>query len=173
MEKDADGRLLVVVDSSFLINFLAINRMDILGGVRQFKFHIANHVKAEILKDEQPMRLEAAIAASIITEIEITDLDEVGLYDEVRKVLDDGEAASLAIAVRRRWVIAADERGRFRKELFARLGEDYLLDTPGALVASIKSGVIGLEEAEIIREQLRENRFEMDRRPFEELTGEG
>ncbi|OLB96266.1 MAG: hypothetical protein AUH30_13165 [Candidatus Rokubacteria bacterium 13_1_40CM_68_15] len=169
MERDADGRLLAVVDSSFLINFLAVDRMDILGRLRQFRFHVVNHVRAEVRFDDQRGRLQAAMEGGAVTEIEITDPGEIRLYDELRRVLGDGESASLAVAVSRRWVIAADEKGRFRRELFTRLGEGYLLDTLGALVMAMRAGVITVEEAEALRGQLRENRFELDPTPFDEL----
>lgn len=172
MERDADERLLVVADSSFLINFLVLDRMDILGVLAQFRFHVLNHVRAEIRRENQRARLEAAVELGIVTEIEITEPGEILLYDELRRFLGDGEAASLAVAVSRRWVIAADEKGRFRRELFRRLGENYLLDTAGALVTAIKVGVFPMEQAEALRTQLRENRFEMDLRPFDELMRE-
>jgi hypothetical protein len=44
VERDADGRLLVVADSSFLINFLVLGRVDLLGGLPQLRFHVVNHV---------------------------------------------------------------------------------------------------------------------------------
>jgi hypothetical protein len=69
-------------------------------------------------------------------------------------------------------VIAADEKGRFRRELVARLGEEYLLNTLGALLTAIRTGVITVAEAEALRTQLRENRFEMDPTPFEQLVKE-
>ena len=173
MEKDANGRLLVVADSSFLINFLVLDRTDLLGRLTKFHFHIVNHVRAEIRYDDQCARLEAAVENGVVTEIEITEPSEILLYNELRQFLGDGESASLAVAVSRRWVIAADEKGRFRRELFGRLGENYLLDTAGALVTAIKAGVITLGQAEALRAQLRENRFEMDPRPFDELLKEG
>lgn len=172
MEKGADGRLLVVVDSSFLINFLVLDRMDILGALAQFRLYVLNHVRAEIRHEDQRTRLQAAVEGGIVTEIEITEPSEILMYDELRQFLGDGESASLAVAVSRRWVIAADEKGRFRRELFGRLGENYLLDTAGALVTAIRAGVITVEEAEALRAQLRENRFEMDPRPFDELLKE-
>lgn len=172
MERDHDGRLLVVADSSFLINFLLLDQMALLGGLREFSFRVLNHVTAEVRYEVQQARLQAALAADIVSEIEITAPAEIILYDELRRVLGDGEAASLALAVSRRWVIAADEKGRFRRELFERLGENYLLDTVGALVTAIKVGVITVEQAEALRVQLRENRFEMDPRPFHELMRE-
>jgi predicted nucleic acid-binding protein len=172
VERDADGRLLVVVDSSFLINFLVLDRVDILGGLPQFRFLVVNHVTAEIRYADQRARLQTAVESDIVTEIEVTDPDEILLYDEFRKFLGDGESASLAVAIRRDWAIAADEKGRFRRELFGRLGENYLLDTLGALLTAIKAGVITGEEADALRARLRENRFEMDPRPFDELLRE-
>jgi predicted nucleic acid-binding protein len=172
VEKGADGRLLVVADSSFLINFLVLDRMDILGALAQFRLHVPNHVRVEIRYDDQRARLQAAVEGGIVTEMEITEPSEILMYAEFRQFLGDGESASLAVAVSRRWVIAADEKGRFRRELFGRLGENYLLDTAGALVTAIKAGVITVEQAEALRRQLRSNRFEMDPRPFNELLKE-
>ena len=164
--------MLVVADSSFLINFLVLDRMDLLGGLPQFRFHVVNHVTAEIRYEDQRARLQAAMESGMVTEIEITDPDEILLYDELRRFLGDGESASLAVSVKRGWAIAADEKGRFRRELFERLGEDYLLNTLGALVMAIKASVITVEEADALRAQLRESRFEMDPRPFDELLRE-
>ena len=172
MERDAEGRLLVVADSSFLINFLAVDRMDILGRLPQFQFHVVNHVVAEIRYESQHARLQAATEGGGVTEIEITDPTEILLYDEFRRYLGDGEAASLAVAVSRRWVIAADEKGRFRRELFSRLGEDYLLDTLGALLTAIRADVITVAHAEALRTELQAHRFQMDSTPFDELLSE-
>jgi predicted nucleic acid-binding protein len=172
VERDADGRLLVVADSSFLINFLVVDRMDILKRLPRFRFHVVNHVRAEIRYESQRARLQAAIDGGGVTEIEIVDPSEILVYDELRSFLGDGEAASLAVAVTRRWVIAADEKGRFRSELFTRLGEDYLLDTLGALLTAIRADVITVAHAEALRTQLQEHRFQMDSTPFDELLRE-
>jgi predicted nucleic acid-binding protein len=172
VERDADGRLLVVLDSSFLINFLVLDRVDLLGGLPQFRFHVVNHVTAEVRYADQRVKLQAGMESGIVTEIEVTDPDEILLYDDFRKFLGDGESASLAVAVGRRWVIAADEKGRFRRELFSRLGENYLLDTLGALVTAVRAGMITVEEAEALRLQLRANRFEMGATPFDDLLKE-
>jgi len=161
VERDADGRLLLVVD-----------RMDILRRLPQFRFHVVNHVRAEIRYENQRVRLQAATAGGGVTEIEITDRDEILLYDELRKFLGDGESASLAVAVSRRWIIAADEKGRFRREVFNRLGEDYLLDTLGALLTAIRSGVITVAHAEALRRTLQAHRCQMDSTPFDELLRE-
>jgi predicted nucleic acid-binding protein len=170
--RDADGRLLVVADSSFLINFLVVDRMDIISRLPQFRFHVVNHVVAEIRYESQRARLQAAIERGGVTEIEITRPAEILLYDGFRKFLGDGESASLAVAVSRRWIIAADEKGRFRRELFTQLGEGNLLDTLGALVTAIRTGVLTIEHADVLRGKLQESRFRMDSTPFGELLSE-
>jgi predicted nucleic acid-binding protein len=169
VERDANGRLLVVADSSFLINFLVVDRMDILRRLPKFRFHVVNHVRAEIRYESQRARLQAATEGGGVTEIEVTEPAEILLYDEFRKFLGDGESASLAVAVSRRWVIAADEKGRFRRGLFIRLGEDYLLDTLGALLTAIEADVITVAHAETLRTQLQEHRVQMDSTPFDQL----
>lgn len=174
MKYTPDGRILVVADTSFLVNFLVLDRLDILRGLRRYAFHVPNHVVAEVRYEEQRRRLHAAMDEGGLTELEITDLTETSLYMELRQFLDDGESACLAVAVSRSWVIAADEKGRLRREIFTRLGEEYLLNTPGALVAALRAGILMVSEAEEIRRQLALHRFVMaDVPPFEELLYEG
>jgi predicted nucleic acid-binding protein len=103
VERGDDGRLLVVADSSFLINFLVLDRMDILAGLPQFRFHVVNHVSAEIRYEDQRRLFQAAMDSGVVTEIEITETREILLYDELRRFLGDGESASLAVAVNRQW----------------------------------------------------------------------
>jgi predicted nucleic acid-binding protein len=170
VERTLDGSILVVADTSFLVNFLAINRMDILAGLRAYAFRVPNHVVIEVEYEDQKERLHAALAGGLLSEIEITDLSEIALYAELRDFLGDGESACLAVAATRRWVIATDEKRRLRREIFERLGEGYLLDTPGALVAALRAGILTAPEAEAIRQELAQHRFVMtDVPPFEEL----
>jgi predicted nucleic acid-binding protein len=110
VERTSQGRILLIADTSFLVNFLALDRMDILRGLQAYVFYAPNHVIAEVAYAEQQRRLSAALAEGIVTELEITNLAEIALYDALRRFLGDGEAACLAVAATRRWVIATDER---------------------------------------------------------------
>jgi len=173
VERTPDGRILVVADTSFLVNFLALNRMDLLRGLRAYAFHVPNHVVAEVEYENQRERLKTAIREGTLTGLEITDPAEIALYAELRQFLGDGESACLAVAATRRWVIATDEKRRLRREIFGRLGEEYLLNTPGAIVAALRAGILTVPEAEAIREELAQRRFVMtDVPPFEELLGD-
>jgi predicted nucleic acid-binding protein len=170
VERTSQGRILLIADTSFLVNFLALDRMDILRGLQAYVFYAPNHVIAEVAYAEQQRRLSAALAEGIVTELEITNLAEIALYDALRRFLGDGEAACLAVAATRRWVIATDEKRRLRREIFERLGEEYLLNTPGAIVAALRAGILTVPEAETIRRELASHRFVMANVPsFEEL----
>jgi predicted nucleic acid-binding protein len=170
VERTSEGRLLVIADTSFLVNFLTLDRMYILRGLQAYIFYAPNHVVAEVEYAEQRERLSAALTEGTVTELEITDPAEIALYDELRRFLGDGEAACLAVAATRRWVIATDEKRRLRREIFERLGEEYLLNTPGAIVAALRAGLLTVPEAEVIRGELARHRFVMADLPsLEEL----
>lgn len=68
MERNSDGRILVVADTSFLVNFLILDRMDILQGLRAYVFYVPNHVVAEVEYAEQRERLRAALAEGTVDE---------------------------------------------------------------------------------------------------------
>jgi predicted nucleic acid-binding protein len=170
MERAADGAIPVIVDTSCLINFLIADRMDLFGALRGYTFVVPNHVVAEVTDATQRARLDAALTARVVTEIEITDLAEIELYVALRRVLGDGESACLAVAATRGWALAADEKGRFRREAYERLGEAALVNTPGILVAVIQAGILTVDEAEGLRDVLARNRFVMDIPPFKDLS---
>ena len=48
---------------------------------------------------------------------------ELATYAELQHIMGSGEAACLAMAETRGWLIAPDEKRRFRREVIARLGE--------------------------------------------------
>jgi predicted nucleic acid-binding protein len=165
-------RTAIVVDTCCLINFLVLDRMDILQGLgSDFVFFIPNHVTAEVIDSMQRDRLDAALTAHIVTEIAITDPAEVELYANLRalRVLGDGECASLAVAACRRCAMATDEKGRLRREIIDRLGEDAYVNTAGILVAAMRAGLLTPAEGEEIRLALAAHRFVMDVPPFIEL----
>jgi len=81
-----------------------------------------------------------------------------------------GEAACLAMAEARGWMIASDEKKRFRREVTARLGLERLVTTAGLFVIAIRAGVISVEEADQAKEILERHRFRMAFRSFRELV---
>jgi len=91
----------------------------------------------------------------------ITAQHELVRYVELRQVVGRGEAACLALAESREWLIASDEKRRFRREVLACLGDGRLVTTPGLFVLAIRAGAISVEEADEAKAILERNRFRM------------
>jgi predicted nucleic acid-binding protein len=149
----------VATDTSLLLNFLRLDRIDIFAQLPGFRFLVLNHVIAEVTDAEQAERLAQALANGAIVEFELMDLDAILVYDELRRVLGDGEAATIAAAAAKGLVLAMDEKGRARREAEARVGSGRLLNTPGVLVHAVRQGTLTLAEAEQVRLDLVSERF--------------
>lgn len=70
---------IVVADSSVLINFLRIDRMDLIGA-HPSSFIVTDHIASEITNPEQIARYAAALAAGYLIEERIDDLSEVEIF---------------------------------------------------------------------------------------------
>lgn len=67
-----------------------------------------------------------------------------------------GEAACLAMATTRGWMLASDDRGRaFRRLATERIGNNRLLDTPGIAAMARAQGILSDAEEQQIRNRVR------------------
>lgn len=164
------GPRTVAVDASVLINFLHLDRLDLLAAFVGWRFVVPEEVVAEIQRDEQRARLEQAVELGhLAVEASSTDLDEIALALGLRAVMDKGEAACLAMATRRGWSVACDERGPFLREAQERIGLDRVIDTPGLLLRAIRKGHLSVPDADAMKAQLEAHRFKMRFTSFAEL----
>jgi predicted nucleic acid-binding protein len=162
----------VSVDASTLINFLLLDRVDLLGSLNAFDFLVPTEVKGEILDETQRARLEAGFASGHLAEIQLASPEELATYAELRDRLGAGESACLALAAHRELLVACDDRAavRIADQL---LGPDRLLNTPGLLVLAITEGHLAVNEADSAKAVLEENRFTMAFESFADLQGRG
>lgn len=160
----------VVTDANVLINLIHAGRIDLLGALTAFEFVAPDHVVAEITVPAQRRALEIALTTGALSKQSITDPKELATYAELRRIMGSGEAACLAMAEARGWLIASDEKRRLRREVIARLGEGRLVTTAGLFVIAIRAGAISVEEADQIKEILQRHRFRMAFRSFRELV---
>ena len=72
-----------------------------------------------------------------------------------------GEAACLSMAEQRGWLVAVDERGRFLRMARERIGEDRILNTPGILLLAIHTGLLSVDEADVLKARLETHRYRM------------
>ncbi|MFQ5792358.1 MAG: hypothetical protein ACE5JI_17965 [Acidobacteriota bacterium] len=160
---------IVVADTSVLINFLHLERLDLLERLPGYSFYVSEHVVAEVTRPDQATPLQGSLEASRLHRAVMTDATEIAVYDELRRTLGDGESATLAIAECRGWMVACDEKRRFRREAEARLGADRILNTVSLIVIAIVDGLVTVDEADGFKQRLAERRFYIRAASFADL----
>jgi len=169
MKRAADGRLLVVCDACVLINFLLVGKPDLLTANKDYRFIITEHVAAEVTDLTQAAQLQSCVADGGLETTEVTDLEELTLFAELRRVLGSGEAAAIAVAFHRDLAIATDDR-RSLAEVQRRLGPGRALTTPGILLGSVRARTLTVEEADAMKGELERQRFKMSFSSFADLA---
>jgi predicted nucleic acid-binding protein len=165
---------IVVADTSVLINFLKIDRMDLLRR-HPSRFLVTDHVESEIEEDEQRVRFAAAIAAGCLETCTVTDPAEVALYMRLGpgKRLGSGECSAIAVALRRHYAIAIDDNkalNRALREAGLAAAKLEIMRTPDVIVALIRAGALSIAEADYIRDiWARHHRFRIKVASFKDL----
>jgi predicted nucleic acid-binding protein len=165
-----DALTIVVCDACVLINFFNGDCSDLLCKRGDCQIVITEHVKGEITEQWQSEILETLLAQDGIHQIEVTDPAELEIFAELVAVLGRGEAAAIAVAQNRGWMIATDETGRTKREIISRVGPGRLLTTPDLILRSIRAGVISVIRADEIKLRMEQRRFKMAFGSFQELV---
>jgi predicted nucleic acid-binding protein len=168
--------LVVVADTSVLINFLRIQRMDLIGR-HACRFLATNHVEQEISEHygEQHAAYAAALATGQIHTCAVIDPDEVQLYLKLSqgRRLGSGECSAIAVAMRRNYAVAMDDNRAVNRALREADLAGVKLDiirTQDIMVELIQSGVLTVTEADTIKENwARFHRFRMKFGSFGDL----
>ncbi len=151
----------VVTDANILINLVHVGRLDLLGKLLRYSFVVPEQVIAEVKDPPQSVVLAKALDEGLLTAEKLTQIAELELYAELLMKLGSGEAACLALAQSRGWLIASDERRVFFREVVRRLGPGSILNTAGLFVLAIHSGAITVDEADDAKALLERHRFRM------------
>lgn len=144
---------IIVADASVLVNFLKVDRVDLLS---QFPatFMVSDHVAEEITihDNEQCQRFQNALANEILVQESLTSFEEVKLFGELttKGRLGYGECAAIAIAIRREYQLAIDDR-RARNEALRKLGTLNIFRTQDLIVEMIQANLLDVAEADSIK----------------------
>lgn len=165
---------IIVADTSVLLNFLNIGRMDLIGKHPR-RFLATDHVENEINDEMQRAAFRAAIAAGQLDICRVDDPREVELFlrlgPGVR--LGAGECSALAVALNRGHAIAIDDnRAVNRAFRTAGLGSARIeiIRTPDVIVALIRASVLTVQQADVIKEDwARYHRFRIKAATFADL----
>ena len=162
----------VVTDANVLINLMHVERLALLGVLPSYVFVAPEPVVAEITDPAHVQQLQEALQRHDLRQEAITALPELTVYAELRRIMGQGEAACVAMAEVRGWMVASDERRRLRREVVARLGEGRLVTTAGLLVLAIRAGLLSVEEADHAKAVLEQHRFRMTFASFRTLLAQ-
>ena len=161
----------VVADTNVLINLIHVGQLALLGALPGCEFVVPEDVVSEITDVQQRAAFDAALAAGHLRKEPITDPQELARYAEFRAIMGKGEAACIALAKSRGWLIASDEKRPLRREVHRWLGPGRLITTPGLFVVGIRAGVLTIEEADRAKDLLEQRRFRMSFRSFRDVVG--
>ena len=146
---------IVVADTSVLINFLAVDRMDLIEKCKQH-FLVTDHVKEEIKEHyaERFARFQAALKRGVINQIRVDDPKEVETF--ARLSSDDrlglGECSAIAVAIHRSYILAIDDKKAIKQAL-ASCSTLQILTTQDFMVSLIQAGLLDVAEADEIKEE--------------------
>ena len=167
---------IVVADTSVIINFLRIDRMDLIGA-HPSPFIVTDHVADEITDSypEQQARFHAALGGGHITQHRIDDPAEVEIFLRlsIRGRLGAGERSAIAVALNRGCALAIDDSRAIRRAIDeAGIAGSPLtiLRTQDVIVHLIRAKLLEIETADAIKENWRLNhRFTIRIGSFAEL----
>ncbi len=170
------SQLHVIVDASVLINFLRIDRMDLIGSHPGF-FIVTDKVAHEISYPDQKSRYETALSLGYLVQQKIDDPVEVEEFLRLDlahgRYLGAGELSAIAVALNRNCLLAIDDNRAVRdvlRKIGLSDGPDRIIRTQDIVVELIKRNFLALEEAELIKIDWETNhRFKLKISSFREL----
>jgi hypothetical protein len=166
---------IVVADTSVLLNFLKIRRMDLIGSYPR-RFLATDHVENEIIDEAQRTAFLEAVAAGQLDTCTVNDPREVELFLRLGPgvCLGAGECSAIAVAINRRHAIAIDDNkalGRAFRDAGLENVRIEIIRTPDVMIALIRAGLLTVEEADNIKDEwAREHRFRINAATFADLV---
>lgn len=168
--------VIIVADTSVLINFLKIDRMDLIGRYPR-RFLATDHVAAEIADSypDQQRRYAAAVAAGLLDTCAVVDPAEIELFARLGPGdrLGAGECSAIAVALNRRYPIAIDDNRAVNRALRESRIAGAKLEvcrTPDIMTTLIRAGIISISDADHIKDEwAAHHRFRIKAASFQEL----
>lgn len=163
---------IIVTDTSVLVNFLCIDRMDLFADYSH-EFTVTDHVAAEISYQypEQQKRFTLASATGAVSQTSVTSSEEVFLFGSLSASgrLAAGECSAITMAVHRQYILAFDD---YQAAAQARSIDPDLvvLKTQDLMVSMIKEELLNIREADKIKDDWAErHRFRLNLRSFQDI----
>lgn len=160
--------LIVVADTSVLINFLKLDRMDLIAR-HSSKFLITNHVRTEVLGQHQ--RLIDALESEILEEhaVNTDNQEDWALFGKLCAELGTGESSAITFALNRGYALAIDDGKAIKiaKKISKSL---EIFRTQDVFQSMIQQNLIDIQEADRLKHELETmHKFKMSFQSFSDL----
>src|SRR4051794_10084407 len=149
-----DGRTNAIIDTSVLVNFLKIDRTDLLAKHPAYRFIVLDLVRNEVTKRGQTVRLDAAILSGDVLPDgppETIDMAELAAFAAMASLkIGNGDKAAIAAASVRTLPLAMDDQRAWKRAaaFCAAIPREV---TVSLIVSLIKAGVIDVPAADAIK----------------------
>ena len=142
------GSATIVLDTSVLLNFVNIGRLELLGQL-DTAVMLPDQVFDEIKRPGQREAVEDAVASGVLDLQGIRNPSEVALFADLRADgrLGAGECAVLAVALTRHWIAGLQDR-RARLEGQRRRKDLAICQTEDLVLKLIQAGHLTVEETD-------------------------
>jgi predicted nucleic acid-binding protein len=163
----SDPSRTLVIDTSVLINFIVVERLDLLTALPGTVCVVTDHVRGEITDDYpgQVALLLNAIEQGSIKLLRVDSPEELQTFADLEASgLGAGERSAFAAARHRGCVVAIDDRRAIR--IASRsLGDFSIVRTEDIVRESITAGIVSVAEADAFKHRWEAlHRFRL---PFE------
>jgi len=151
---------IVVADTSVLINFLCIDRMDLIGRHPQ-RFLATDHVGAEITSSYPEQKARSVV-----------DPEELSLFLRLKpgEMLGAGECSAIAVAIRRRYPIAIDDNRAVKRAIREVGAKLEVVRTADVMVRLIRAAILDIATADRIKDDWElHHRFKIKADSFRDL----
>jgi predicted nucleic acid-binding protein len=162
--------MLIVADTSVLLNFLKIGREQLLTQLPE-PVAVTNHVREELTVLEQRERLVTLIVSNQIQEIILDSIPELQMFARFMASgrLGPGECSALTHGILHKSTVALDD-SRAIKEARKTDASVKILQTQDIVVRLIQSGQLTIQEADAIKQEwAKMHRFALGFSSFQEL----
>jgi len=144
----------VVLDTSVLINFAKVGRLDLLDAHPSYAFVVTDHVRGEVSEHyaEQFEAVDAAIKEDILRELAVDRPEELSDFGKLTapRNLGIGECSAISVAKNRCLPLAIDDN-QARKKARRFHSSLVLLSTETLVISMIRESVLTIEEADRIK----------------------
>lgn len=149
----------VITDTSVLINFLVIDKVEMLASLPGRQFVITDHVRNEVTAHyhDQLQRLELSLQNQHLTEISVADPVEVRVFATLTQTgLGIGECSAIAVAQNRGHALAIDDKTA-RKRIAALYPAIPILTTESLVLEMIQANLLTIAQADAIKLDWEQN----------------